>query len=74
MKLAELFEMAKTSKAKRKNAAKRARKDKAEKLTQDKMSNPVAKFAQTSGAGVHKTDKRKSKNSRQEGKRQTQEY
>ena len=73
MKLAELFEMAKSAN-KRKREAKRARKDKAEKPSEDKMTNPVAKFAQTTGAGAHKTDKRSSKNSRKEGKRQAQDY
>ncbi len=73
MLLCELFEMAK-GKTKRKREAKRTRKDKAEHLTQDKMSNPVAKFAQTSGAGMHKEKQKYSKNSREEGKKETQDY
>ncbi len=52
MILQELMEMAK-SKTKRKTAAKNARKKKAENPTMDDRSNPVAKFAQTSGAGFH---------------------
>ena len=54
MKVAEILtEMAK-SKTARARAAKLARKKKAEKPTMDAPSNPVAKFAQTSGAGQHK--------------------
>ncbi len=73
MLLCELFEMAKSA-TKRKRAAKRARKDKAESPSQDKISNPVAKFAQTTGAGTHQTDKSNSKNSRREGKRLSVDY
>lgn len=65
MKLAELFEMAKSA-TKRKREAKRARKDKAENPDLGRKSNPVAKFAQTSGAGSHRDKK---KYSRKEGKR-----
>jgi hypothetical protein len=58
MKLAEIItEMAKSA-TKRKREAKRSRKNKAENPTPDKQSNPVAKFAQTSGAGKHR-DKKK---------------
>jgi len=53
MEVAEILtEMAK-SKTKRKKEAKLSRKKKAEKPTMDAPSNPVAKFAQTSGAGGH---------------------
>jgi hypothetical protein len=76
MKLAELFEMAKTSKAKRKNAAKRARKDKAATPTLDVKTNLAAKFAQTSGAGAHQEKGKHSKGKRQrrEGKRLSRDY
>jgi len=60
MKVAEILtEMAK-SKTKRKREAKRSRQKKAKKPTMDALSNPVAKFARTSGAGSH-TDKTKYK-------------
>ncbi len=76
MKVFELLmEMAK-SKNKRKREAKRTRKNKAEKPTPDAQSNPVAKFAQQSGAGAHKPEGKYStgKSQRKEGKKQiTQE-
>jgi len=71
MKLAEILtEMAKSAN-KRKREAKRARKEKVENPTMDKPSNPVAKFAQTSGAGRHEDKK---KYSRKEGKRIPKDY
>lgn len=70
MKLAELFEMAKSA-TKRKREAKRSRKQKAETPEPDKQSNPVAKFAQTSGAGSHRDKK---KYSRKEGKSIPKDY
>lgn len=72
MKVLELLmEMAK-GKIRRKREAKRSRKNKAEKPTMDAMSNPVAKFAQTSGAGFHGKSNKESKNKerRKEGKQQ----
>ena len=74
MLLKDLFEMAKSA-TKRKRAAKQARKDKAENPSVEK-SNPVAKFAQSSGAGAHQEKGKLSrgKRQRQEGKRQSQEY
>jgi hypothetical protein len=72
MKVAELLiEMAKSS-TKRKREAKRARKSKAKKPTMDAPSNPVAKFAQQSGAGAHKEEGKyaKSKAQRKEAKQQ----
>jgi len=73
MKVAELLtEMAK-SKTKRKREAALAKKKKAEKPTMDASSNPVAKFAQTTGAGAHKTEEGKyarGKRQRSEGKKQ----
>lgn len=57
---------------KRQRESKRARKDKVENPTMNAQSNPVAKFAQQSGAGVHKTEGKysKGKNQRREGKKQ----
>jgi len=73
MKVAELLtEMAKGI-TKRKRAAKLARKKKAENPTKDAQSNPVAKFAQITGAGAHKTEEGKyarGKAQRKEAKQQ----
>jgi len=73
MKVAELLiEMAKSS-TKRKREAKLARQKKAEKPSMGAPSNPVAKFAQTTGAGVHKTEQGKyarGKKARTAGKEQ----
>ncbi len=72
MKLIELLtEMAK-GKNKRKRSAKLARKKKAETPTLDDQSNPVAKFAQQSGAGAHETKGKRStgKRQRKEGKKE----
>ena len=71
--LQQLMEMAK-GKNKRKREAKRARKNKAEKPTMDAQSNPVAKFAQQTGAGLHNAGGEgkysKGKIQRAEGKKQ----
>jgi len=70
--LQQLMEMAK-SKNKRKREAKRTRKDKAKNPTLDDKINPVAKFAQTSGAGAHENAGGKlssKKRQRKEGKDQ----
>lgn len=73
MKVAELLtEMAKSS-TKRKREAKLARQKKAEKPSMDAPSNLVAKFAQITGAGAHKTEKGKharGKKARSAGKEQ----
>ena len=72
MKVAEILtEMAKSS-TKRAKAAKLARKKKAEKPIMDAPSNPVAKFAQTTGAGAHKEEGKyaKGKAQRREAKQQ----
>jgi len=72
MKILELLsEMAKAQN-KRKREAKRARKNKADKPTLDAQANPVAKFAQTSGAGAHDIKGKYStgKTQRREGKKQ----
>ncbi len=69
VKVEELLEMAK-GKTKRKTAAKNARKRKAEKPTMDDPNNPVAKFAQTSGAGFHDKASDKSRKRRKEDKTQ----
>lgn len=73
--LQQLMEMAK-SKTKRKRAAKLARIKKVENPTTDAKSNPVAKFAQTSGAGVHVPKGKESSGKRQraEGKKQATDY
>jgi len=77
MKVAELLtEMAK-SKKKRTREAKLARMKKAEKPTMDAPSNPVAKFAQTTGAGAHKTEEGKyarGKAQRKEAKKEIKQY
>ena len=71
MKLVEIItEMAKSA-TKRKREAKRSRKQKAEKPELGKQSNPVAKFAQTSGAGSHRDKK---KYSRKDNKKSLQDY
>lgn len=78
MILQELMEMAK-GKTKRKTAAKNARKKKAENPTMDDRNNPVAKFAQTSGAGFHgaksKDDKKRKdrRDSKKDIKQQTED-
>ncbi len=73
MKLLQLLmEMAK-SKNKRKRAAKLARANKAKNPTLDDKSKPVAKVAQTSGAGAHENASGKlssKKRQRKEGKNQ----
>jgi len=72
MKVIELLiEMAK-GRNKRKRSAKLARIKKAINPTMDDQSNPVAKFAQQSGAGAHETKGKNStgKRQRKEGKKQ----
>ncbi len=71
----EINEMAK-SKSKRRREAKRAIQRKDDKPTLDDQNNPVAKFAQTSGAGAHdnKTGNLASKKrQRKEGKAQIEQ-
>jgi len=71
----QLMEMAK-SKNKRKREAKLARMKRLKTPTQDAKSNPVAKYAQTSGAGFHPTKGKETSGKRQraEGKRQAMDY
>lgn len=73
--LQQLMEMAK-GKTKRNKAAKLARFKKAETPVEVDRSNPVAKFAQTSGAGAHEPKGKDSSGKRQraEGKKQAMDY
>ncbi len=73
--LQQLMEMAK-GKSKRKKEAKLTRIKKLENPSEEARANPVAKFAQTSGAGPHAPKGKESggKRQRQEGKKQTMDY